>query len=171
MRRTKSLGYAVASILVAAGISLPASAARADNPPFTVSFPAGEYCTFAFVVSGAGGNNAVRHATNEKIISGGTGSALTFTNPANGKSVSFPSNGAVEISTPNPNPTPTPPNPLPYMLRLMGHNVVLLASTDKPPGPSTTLIVGRAVISVDAAGDFNVLSVSGQQTDICALMS
>jgi hypothetical protein len=53
----------------------------------------------------------------------------------------------------------------------MGHNVVFLFPTDNPPGPSTTLIVGRALIDVSPTGDFDVQSVSGTQTDICALLS
>jgi hypothetical protein len=43
--------------------------------------------------------------------------------------------------------------------------------TDEPAGPSTTLTVGRAVIAVDQLGNFNVLQVSGSQTDICALLT
>jgi hypothetical protein len=112
-------------------------------------------------ISGTGGNSAVRHATNEITITGGTGSALTFS--GNGKSVSFPSNGAVAVTRTNPDGSST--------LQLTGHNVVILFPTDNPPGPSTTLIVGRALIHVSPSGDFDVLSVSGSQTDICALLS
>jgi hypothetical protein len=86
---------------------------------------------------------------------------LTFS--ANGKSVSFPSSGAVTISQTKQDGSST--------LELMGHNVVFLFPSDKPAGPSTTLIVGREVIHVDSAGNFDVVSVSGRQTDICALLT
>jgi hypothetical protein len=54
----------------------------------------------------------------------------------------------------------------------MAHNVVILFPTDNPPGPSTTLVVGRAVIIISPPNNhFDVLSVTGQQTDICGLLS
>jgi hypothetical protein len=45
--------------------------------------------------------------------------------------------------------------------------------TDITKGPSTTLIVGRVVINVgpEPLFPFDVLSVSGRQTDICALLT
>lgn len=159
MRRTRGWSYAVATILAAAGVTFSASAASAD---FTVHFAAGQACSFALDVSGTGGNRVTPpHATGGKVISGGTGSALTFS--GNGKSVSFPSNGAVTITQTRAGGAST--------LELMGHNVVFLFPTDNPAGPSTTLIVGREVINVDSAGNFDVLSVSGTQTNICALLS
>src|SRR5690348_7145651 len=115
MQRKKGFGYIAASVLVAAGILLPASVARAANPAFTRSFGAGEACTFALNVSGTGGNSTLpRHSTDGMIISGGTGSALTFSNPANGKSVSFPSNGAASVTTVNPDGS--------SVFQITGHN-------------------------------------------------
>jgi hypothetical protein len=159
MHRTRGWGYAIATILAAAGVTFTASAAWAAD--FTLSFPAGFACSFALDVSGTGNRVTPPHATDGIIISGGTGSALTFS--GNGRSVSFPSNGAVTVTQTNPDGSST--------LELTGHIVVFLFPTDNPPGPSTTLIVGRAVIDVSPTGDFDVLSVSGNQTDICALLS
>jgi hypothetical protein len=99
--------------------------------------------------------------TSLTTITGGTGSALTFS--GNGRTVSFPSNGAASVTRTNPDGSST--------VQLSGHNVVILFPTDNPPGPSTTLIVGREVFTISAAGKFDVLSVSGRQTDVCALLT
>jgi hypothetical protein len=160
MRWTRRWGYAVASILLTAGVTLPASAAHAVD--VNLHFDSGQACSFALDVSGTGGNSGVGHVTNEVIISGGTGPALTFS--GNGKSVSFPSNGAASVTRLNPDGSP-------FLVQLTGHNVVFLFPTDITQGPSTTLIVGRAVISINSMGQFQVLSISGEQIDICALLS
>jgi hypothetical protein len=52
-----------------------------------------------------------------------------------------------------------------------GHNVLILFPTDTPPGPSTTLYVGRVVFTVDTSSNFNLLQHDGQATDICATLS
>jgi hypothetical protein len=49
--------------------------------------------------------------------------------------------------------------------------VTILFPTDIPAGPSTTLVAGRVVFTVDQDGVFTVLQMSGEQTDICALLS
>lgn len=138
-----------------------ASAARHANPPFSMNFPAGQACSFALDISGSGGNSAVRHSSSVTTITGGAGSALAFS--GNGKTVSFPSNGAASVTRQNPDGSST--------VQLTGHNIVILFPTDNPPGPSTTLIVGREVINISAAGAYDVQSVSGMQTDICALLT
>jgi hypothetical protein len=143
-----------------------ASAAPTTNPPISGSFPAGQACTFQLDFSGRGGNFMTRQTNSIRTISGGTGSALTFTNAANGKTVSFPSNGVASIVT-QPNQDGS------FTEQLTGHNVVILMPTDITKGPSTTLIVGRVVINVGPKPlfPFDVLSVSGTQTDICALLT
>ena len=54
---------------------------------------------------------------------------------------------------------------------ITGHNVLILFPTDSPPGPSTTLHVGRVVFTSDANANFTVVSVSGRSTDLCAALS
>jgi hypothetical protein len=146
--------------------SASASAAPQANPPFSGSFPAGQACSFQLDISGTGGNDFLpRYSNSVKTISAGTGYALTFTNHATGKSVSFPSNGGATILTTNPDGSQT--------LQLTGHNILILMPTDITKGPSTTLIVGRALINIGPKPPFpyDVLSVSGTQTDICALLT
>ena len=48
--------------------------------------------------------------------------------------------------------------------------MLILFPTDVPAGPSTTLVAGRIVFTVDQAGVFTVQQITGQQTDICALL-
>jgi hypothetical protein len=98
-----------------------------------------------------------------RSIGAGTGSALLFTNLDTGKTVSTKSNGAVSHTTFNPDRSLTQ--------TLTGHNVLILFPTDNPPGPSTTLIVGRVIFTVDVNGNFNVQEVSGNTTDICGALS
>lgn len=123
MRSTRGSGYAVATILAAIGVTLTVSAAWAAD--FTQSFPAGQAYSFALVVSGTGGNSAVRRSSNGLIISGGTGSALTFS--GNGKSVSFSSNGAALVIQTNPDGS--------FTEQLTGHNIVILSRPTTHQGP------------------------------------
>ena len=54
--------------------------------------------------------------------------------------------------------------------RVTGHNVLFYFPTDHPAGPSTTLIVGRFVYTVDSNEVFKLEEVSGHTTDICAIL-
>jgi hypothetical protein len=51
-----------------------------------------------------------------------------------------------------------------------GHTVLILFPSDNPAGPSTTLIAGRLVFTVDVFGVFSVQQASGKVTDICAAL-
>jgi hypothetical protein len=100
-----------------------------------------------------------------RTLEAGKGFALTFTNleaPPQ-RIVELPSNGSVTRTTINDDGTTT--------FTTTGHNVLILFPTDVPPGPSTTLYVGRVVFTVDADGIFTVQSTSGKSTDICALLA
>jgi hypothetical protein len=149
---------AAATVLLAVGTIVLTEPAGASTSSFTLDFPAGQACSFALHVSGTGGNSTTRHDANGLIVSGGTGAALTFS--GNGDSVSLPSNGTATLTTTNPDGSST--------VQLAGNNVLILFPTDNPAGPSTTLIVGRATLSIDAVGTFDVHSISGRQVDICA---
>jgi hypothetical protein len=131
---------------------------------FQVTFPAGTACAgFDVSVSGTGGNANIRSFVNGRTVTAGTGSSLVFTNLSSGQTVSFSSNGAVQQTTTNADGTQT--------VTAEGHNVLILFPTDKPAGPSTTLIVGRVVYNVDAAQNFTVKSIKGTTTDICIHLS
>lgn len=168
MQRLGILGV----VAVASGVLLwPLSTATATPPdasatptspaPFVQTFLPGSACTFGLQVDGSGGLRVDR-TTKAAVISAGTGSDLTFTNLASGKTLNTTSNGAVSRTTDGPSGT---------TVELLGHNVLILFPTDRPAGPSTQLIVGRAVFTVDSDGVFVVRSISGNVTDICAALA
>jgi hypothetical protein len=144
-----------------------ASEATAADPDFTVVFPAGTACTFDLQVDGFGGHRQFREFKDKsgnvvRTLDAGTGSALTFTNLSTGTVLTTPSNGAVSRRTFNPDGSFTETD--------TGHNVLILFPTDNPAGPSTTLIVGRVVFTVDLSAVFTVQRVTGKVTDICAAL-
>jgi hypothetical protein len=130
---------AAAAVLITVGIVLPIDAAGASAASFTLDFPAGQACSFALHISGTDGNSTTpRHDANGLIVSAGTGAALTFS--GHGNSVSLPSNGAATLTRTSPDGSST--------IQLAGNNILILFPTDNPAGPSTTLIVGRATVSI-----------------------
>jgi hypothetical protein len=133
-------------------------------------FDAGQACDFTLQIAGSGGHGLTDRAFFDKngnlrlyLINAGSGMALTFTNLDTGASLSLDSTGSVETLTPNADGSMT--------LVAMGHNVIIMFPTDSPPGPSTTLYVGRVVISVGDNSTFTLQRTSGTATDICAALS
>jgi hypothetical protein len=159
-----SIGPLMAFATVAAlGLSGPALA------DFTLDFPAGTACEFDLQVNVSGSGNQVyreffdRNGNLIRTLTAGTGNALTFVNVATGATLSLKANGAVSHVTKGPDGVDTWVS--------TGHNVIILFPTDSPPGPSTTLYVGRVVYTVDVNFTFTLLQSSGQKTDICAALS
>jgi hypothetical protein len=153
-------------LAVVLGYGSPAIAA--DPPDFTIDFPAGLACNFDLRIEGFGGNRHLKEFKDEngnlvRSLEAGTGSALRFTNLTTGETFSTKSNGAVAHKRYNPDGS--------YTETDTGHNVLILFPTDVPAGPSTTLIVGRVVFTVDTNQVFTLLDVSGRTTDICAVLS
>jgi hypothetical protein len=139
-------------------------------PPadFAVDLPPGLACDFPLRLEGSGGNRHLREFTDEngnvvRSLDAGTGSALRFTNLANGETFSTKSNGAVSHISYNPDGS--------YTQTSTGHNILILFPTDFPAGPSTTLIVGSVVFTVDLDEVFTLQKVSGKETDICNALS
>ena len=127
---------------------------------FQIVLPAGTACPgFAVSILGTGGNATTRSFVRGRTVSAGTGSTLVFTNLSTGHTFATNSNGAPQQTVANADGTQT--------VTAEGHNVLILFPTDTPAGPSTTLIVGRVVYEVDAAGNFTVKSTTGTTTDIC----
>lgn len=92
----------------------------------------------------------------------GKGPTLTITNLATGAAVSLRGNGSNAQYSPGPDGTTT--------LVLTGHNVIVQFPTDVPPGPATTLYVGRVVYTIDSAGTWTLMRSSGTTLDICAAL-
>lgn len=144
------------------------TALGAEDPDFTVTFPAGLACAgFDLRVEGWVGNQQFREFTdrdgNVRSISAGTGSALTFTNMSNDATVSFRSNGSTTHKTFGSDGTTTN--------RMTGHNVLFMYPTDVPAGPSTTLYVGQVVFTADSDQNYTLQSARGTSTDICAALA
>ena len=153
----------VPACIMAAALSF-SSAAMAD---FTAVFPAGNACEFDLQIDGSGGNQVQREFLDKngnlvRTLSAGTGSALVFTDLGTGAALALQSNGAVSHVTKGPGGLDTWVS--------TGHNVIILFPTDTPPGPSTTLYVGRVEYTVDVNFTFTLLRSSGRETDICAAL-
>ena len=142
---------------------------RADAAPdSTLTFPAGEACSFALRIDSTGTtqvNKRFQGADGSvRLLSAGTGSDLVFTNLATGKTFALTGNGSVTWTRIDASGS--------ARLTLTGHNIAIYFPTDIPAGPSTTLVVGREDIAVDLATfQFTRLSRTGDTTDICAALS
>ncbi|WP_447924489.1 hypothetical protein [Georgenia muralis] len=172
----RSAVRSAASLLLVAGAAVAVAQPAHSAPPepvaagpFELTLPAGWACSdFDLLVEGAGDARLkLKTLTdadgNLRTIQAGTGDTLTFTNLTNGESRTFRSNGSVSRVQHHEDGTQT--------TTTTGHNVLILFPSDIPAGPSTQLIVGRTVFTVDVAGNYDVLSTSGDVTDICAALS
>ena len=154
-----------ATVIAAVGLVTPASAAATL---WTATFAAGDVCSFPLTVSGTGDSPKVyrefkdRHGNVRAIFSAGKGQALTYTNADTMKTFSTPANGAGSWTVYNRDGS--------QIIRLFGHNVVLLFPTDVD-GPSAWLYSGLVVIKVDAAGVWKVVKQSGRKINICARLT
>ena len=157
---------------VAAAVALTtalAFSADAAVAAVHLKFPAGVACDFELAIDVAGGDKRVdrtfvdANGSTVRILSAGVGSQLTFTNLSNDATTAFPANGAVTQTVFNADGSQT--------VTLTGHNLLILFPTDVPPGPSTTLYVGRVVFTVDANFVYTLESTRGRATDICAALS
>lgn len=133
------------------------------------TLPAGVACSFPLRFQATGTPPETKVFTDKegnpvKSITAGKGVQLTFTNVTSGATLSLKANGSVTKQTFNPDGTTT--------FVTTGHNVLILFPSDVPPGPTTTLYVGRVVFTVDnSTGVFTLLGTSGKSTDICAVLS
>jgi hypothetical protein len=156
---------ALATAISAALVALAAAPAQAAE----VELPAGLACPgFALGIDIDGDAPVTREFHDRdgnlvKTIAAGKGQTLTFTNLDTGQTLALKANGAVNITRPGPGGTST--------VSTMGHNVLILFPSDVPPGPTTTLHVGRVVYTVDQNATFTLLSTSGRSVDICAALA
>ena len=158
-------GWVAAALLMLVAMAGPAAAA---GP--AVVLPAGSACAdfdLGLDVGAPNGHSVYREFYDRdgnlvRVLSAGTGNALTFTNVSSGRSLSLPSNSAVSIQQPVRGGT---------RLTTMGHTVIIMFPTDVPAGPSTTLYVGRVVVNIDSStGTWTLLSTAGRSMDICAAL-
>lgn len=158
--------------LLTAVLLASSSAAVAAPPPVRPDFtpppiPAGEGCAFALGVTGTDAKARVKTFKNGREIVSGKGYQLTYTNLDTGKSISFPTNGtSQQTSPPDANDVIT--------VTATGSNGLILFSTDVSsvpgvPAPSAIQYTGRIVYTIDlTTGLFTLLSASGKQRNLCA---
>ena len=159
--RTRIRATTTGSALLAAVAGAQAAAAS----DFTIELPGGTACAFPLRVDGSSGNTITRTFTDDagdtvRLLSTGTGSALTFTNQATGARLSLQSNGSVTRTTVLADGS--------TLNASTGHNVLVLFPTDAPAGPSTTLYTGQIVYTATPTGDFTLLDAQGTSRDLCA---
>lgn len=160
-----SKGLLVAGATLALLGSAVPSTALAD--PVVIDLPAGIACAnFDLRAEITANPNGVYREFYDKsgnlvrYILAGKGSDLTLMNLSSGARLTLKANGSVEKTRFNPDGTTTS--------TAMGHNLIIFFPTDNPPGPSTTLYVGRVVWTVDTSGVWTLVSTAGNSTDICA---
>ena len=157
----KSLSASAAVAALTLAPMAPASAA-------TFTLPAGLACSFELQIDQTGDRQVHKEFVapdgSIRTLDAGKGSDLVFTNVATGATFSLAGNGAVRWQRFD---TATGSS----RLTLTGHTVVIYFPTDKPAGPSTTLVVGREDIAVDRDGNFTRLSRTGRTIDICAALT
>ena len=100
-----------------------------------------------------------------RYLNAGKGTQFVFTNSASGVTLTVKTGGSVEHITPNANGTQT--------WVTSGHELVILFPTDTPPGPATTLYIGRLVFTFDPSSStfLGIQSFTGRSIDICAALA
>jgi hypothetical protein len=155
----------ISMLALAMGFANPVNAAD-----YTLTLPAGQACSgFDLIVNVDYSDHQVyKEWTDEnglpvRMLTAGKGNDLEFVNGTTGATFSLKANGSVSHTTLNPDGSST--------VSSTGHNVIILFPTDNPPGPTTTLYVGRVVYTADAYSNFTLQDVRGKSTDICAALS
>ena len=174
-RKIRQFSYAAPiAVYGALFLASPAAAAPPLQPfgPFEITVPAGLGCpNFDLKLTIDEGVNRVfkefhdRNGNLVRVISAGRGATETFTNVLTDTSVTFKTGGSVSRTTPNPDGT--------YTLTLTGHNIVIFFPTDEPPGPRSTLYLGKVVFTISDPVSNTILGIrqtSGKQVDICAIL-
>jgi hypothetical protein len=166
----KRLVFALVIAIATLGYGLSSMAAGPVSlPDFQITLPAGLGCAgFQLTVDSRDSTLVMKEFFDAndnlvRLIQAGRGAKLTFTNDATGAQFVADTPGTVTRANVNPDGTVT--------FVTTGHNVLILFPTDFPPGPSTTLIVGQVVYTVDTNEVFTVQKTTGVTTDICAALS
>jgi hypothetical protein len=156
---------AAGATLALLGSAVPSTAIA--DPDLVIDLPAGLACAnFDLRIEVTANPNRVYREFYDKsgnlvrYISAGKGNDLTVMNLSSGARLTLKANGSVEKTRFNPDGTTTS--------TATGHNLIIFFPTDNPPGPSTTLYVGRVVWTVDTSGVWTLMSTAGDSTDICA---
>ena len=136
-----------------------------------IVLPAGQACSdFGITIDVIPPDHRVERTFYDKngnpvrYLSAGKGNQLVFTNSTSGFTLTVKTGGSVEQRKPNPDGTET--------WVTTGHELVILFPTDTPPGPATTLYIGRLVFTFDPSSFtfLGIQSFTGKSVDICAAL-
>ena len=163
------IGLSAPALALGVGALLGTASAHADTVVYDA--PCGLACqnSAVTITSAENAKTKTREFTSKdgtvRTQTTGKGPDLTIFNPDD-PSVTVPlkGNGTTTKTVTRPDGTST--------LTVTGHNVLIYFPTDTllggEPGPATQLVTGRAVVNVDAGGNWTTVSQSGKVTDICA---
>ncbi|MEJ2309301.1 MAG: hypothetical protein P8Z78_08285 [Gammaproteobacteria bacterium] len=163
----KSLKYVIGKSMLAFTLAF-ANYANADG----ITLPAGYACAdFSLTINITPGDHyVIKEWTDEygnpvRMLTAGRGADLEFINEDTGATYATMGNGSVSHTTFNPDGSSS--------VSAEGHNILILFPTDLPPGvgPSTKQYIGRVMYTVDTFGTWELQSVRGKTTDICAALS
>ena len=157
---------ASAAVLLLTVTLVGPSPARAAE--FVVEFPTGIACPdFDLRLEGDDDVPVSRSFTdrdgNERALLAGRARPVTATNLASGEQLVIPGRGVSIWTTNYPDGS--------QRVTVSGTVLLVMYPTDIPAGPSTTVITGRLVYTVDADFVYTIVSVKGQQTDVCAALA
>jgi len=162
-------GSLVAGAFIALlGFGMPSMAADV-----TYDFPAGWACQdfdlrFEIFRTYKGGGEKVFYDKNGNAVrwlAAGKSNDFVFTNLNSGATLSVKGKGFKYSAVLNPDGSTT--------WQSTGHQAIIALPTDVwvPPGPSTTLYVGRLVATTDPDEVYTLISFTGDSTDVCAALS
>ena len=158
------LGRILVPFFAAWGFSTQCAAQHIELPP-------GQACTeFGITIDITGPDHRVMRTFFDKngnpvrSLNAGKGNQFLFTNSATGFTLTVKTGGSVEHITPNANGTET--------WITSGHELVVLFPTDTPPGPATTLYIGRLIFTLEPTSFtfLGIRSFTGRSIDICAAL-
>lgn len=156
----------VALVATSAAALLAAGPMAGTVAAAQLELPAGVACSFGLGIDFAPpvGGSVWREWTDAdgnvvRTLQAGTGNELRFTNLTTGATFSTPSNGSVISTRILEDGT--------LVTQMTGHTILIMFPTDDPPGPSTTLYVGRVTFTMDATGFTKISTSAGRAVDIC----
>jgi hypothetical protein len=138
----------------------------------TIVLPAGQGCPdFGVTIDLSGADHRVTKTFSDKngnpvrFLAAGQGTQFVFTNSSTGVTLTVKTGGSVEHITPNADRTQT--------WVTSGHELVILFPSDTPPGPASTLYIGRLVFRLDPSSFtfLGIQSFTGRSIDICAALA
>ena len=157
----------IGALFAAGTLGVSTAQPPVDMPAFSVPFDAGVACSFPLAIEGSGARLSTKEYTDKNgllnIFVSGAGYAFRYTNVANGKSTTTPSQGASQHVVVYPDGSQT--------ITSNGAVLLIMFPTDIPAGPTTNYYNGHTALSLSAQGVGILTAQHGKNIDICAKLS